>query len=161
MGGKINMALISCPECSKEISDKAQSCPHCGHPINNTNSKYRIIIVGYHDTDTSACAGLTETFNIHLEYNELMDILNNCPYTIVECDTVEEANLYARKLQRWGIDIEIINPNGQHEYIDTNIVSCPKCGSTNIQIVPRKWSLLTGIFTNATDRVCVNCKYKW
>ena len=161
MGRKINMALISCPECNKEISDKAQSCPHCGYPINNTNSKYRIIIVGYHDTDTSACAGLTETFNIHLEYNELMDILNNCPYTIVECDTVEEANLYARKLQRWGIDIEIINPNGQHEYIDTNIVSCPKCGSTNIQIVPRKWSLLTGIFTNATDRVCVNCKYKW
>lgn len=38
---------------------------------------------------------------------------------------------------------------------------CPKCGSSNIQIVPRKWSLLTGIFTNATDRVCVNCKYKW
>ena len=38
---------------------------------------------------------------------------------------------------------------------------CPKCGSTNIQIVPRKWSLLSGFMTNKTDRVCVNCKYKW
>jgi len=28
------MALINCPECKKEISDKAQSCPHCGCPIN-------------------------------------------------------------------------------------------------------------------------------
>lgn len=27
------MALIKCPECGKEISDKAQSCPNCGYPI--------------------------------------------------------------------------------------------------------------------------------
>ena len=24
------MALIKCPECGKEISDKAEKCPHCG-----------------------------------------------------------------------------------------------------------------------------------
>lgn len=30
------MALISCPECSKEISDKAESCPNCGLPITST-----------------------------------------------------------------------------------------------------------------------------
>lgn len=29
------MALIKCPECGKEISDQAQSCPNCGYPINN------------------------------------------------------------------------------------------------------------------------------
>ena len=28
------MALINCPECNKEISDKATNCPHCGNPIN-------------------------------------------------------------------------------------------------------------------------------
>lgn len=27
------MALINCPECGKEISDKAKSCPNCGCPI--------------------------------------------------------------------------------------------------------------------------------
>lgn len=27
------MALIKCPECGKEISDKAESCPQCGMPI--------------------------------------------------------------------------------------------------------------------------------
>jgi len=26
------MSLIKCPECGKEISDKAESCPHCGLP---------------------------------------------------------------------------------------------------------------------------------
>lgn len=28
------MALISCSECGKEISDKAVACPHCGNPMN-------------------------------------------------------------------------------------------------------------------------------
>ena len=27
------MSLISCPECNKEISDKAWACPNCGYPI--------------------------------------------------------------------------------------------------------------------------------
>jgi TM2 domain-containing membrane protein YozV len=27
------MALISCPECSATVSDKAANCPSCGHPI--------------------------------------------------------------------------------------------------------------------------------
>ena len=42
-----------------------------------------------------------------------------------------------------------------------NAVHCPRCGSTNIQVVPRKWSILTGYMTNKTDRVCVNCKHKF
>ena len=41
------MALIKCPECGKEVSDKAQSCIHCGYPINqNTiadNGNRRIV----------------------------------------------------------------------------------------------------------------------
>ena len=27
------MALIKCPECNKEVSDKAEICVHCGYPI--------------------------------------------------------------------------------------------------------------------------------
>lgn len=42
-----------------------------------------------------------------------------------------------------------------------NEPKCPKCGCTNIQLVPRKWSLLTGFLTNKVDRICVNCKYKF
>lgn len=31
------MALIKCPECSREISDKAAACPHCGFPISKSS----------------------------------------------------------------------------------------------------------------------------
>lgn len=27
------MAIIKCPECSKSVSDKANSCPNCGCPV--------------------------------------------------------------------------------------------------------------------------------
>jgi len=27
------MALINCSECKREVSDRANSCPHCGSPI--------------------------------------------------------------------------------------------------------------------------------
>lgn len=40
------MALINCPECGKEISDKAFACPNCGCPVQsahvNTNPEKRI-----------------------------------------------------------------------------------------------------------------------
>lgn len=32
------MALINCPECSKEISDKVKACPHCGYPFEEQRS---------------------------------------------------------------------------------------------------------------------------
>lgn len=46
--GKEKMALIKCPECGKEISDKAKKCPNCGYKIKNgfiDRRKMRIIIV--------------------------------------------------------------------------------------------------------------------
>ena len=31
--GEMSMALINCPECGQEISDKAKWCVHCGYPL--------------------------------------------------------------------------------------------------------------------------------
>ena len=154
------MALIKCPECNKEISDKAISCPQCGCPINFINN-YCIYIVGHRDTDTAVLAGLNEVLNLELDYDGVVKILDNLPYKLCECTNKEEATILTKKLSKWWIDVETRNGNNEPISIDSNIILCPKCSSTNIQIVPRKWSLLTGIFTNATDRVCVNCKYKF
>ena len=32
------MSLIKCPDCNKEISDKAEACPQCGYPIKPVNN---------------------------------------------------------------------------------------------------------------------------
>lgn len=41
------------------------------------------------------------------------------------------------------------------------VVRCPRCRSTAVQLVPKKWSPLTGFRTNSVMRVCVNCKHKF
>ncbi|MCF6175496.1 MAG: zinc-ribbon domain-containing protein [Victivallaceae bacterium] len=36
------MSLIDCPECQKEISEQAKSCPNCGYPIPVKKTKYEL-----------------------------------------------------------------------------------------------------------------------
>jgi len=48
------MALINCPECNKEVSDTALTCPHCGyqlrrtavqpHPVRKTDRKNQMVM---------------------------------------------------------------------------------------------------------------------
>jgi len=54
-------------------------------------------------------------------------------------------------------------PNEKSEYDKSNshLTHCPHCGSTNIQLVKRRWSFWTGLLTNKVDRYCVNCKTKF
>ena len=33
------MALIKCPECGREVSDRASSCPNCGCPLSEIIKK--------------------------------------------------------------------------------------------------------------------------
>ena len=40
-------------------------------------------------------------------------------------------------------------------------IRCPRCFSMKFQLVPRKFSLLTGFATNKFDRVCVMCKKRF
>ena len=40
-------------------------------------------------------------------------------------------------------------------------VQCPYCFSTQVQMVPKKFSLLTGFATNGYNRVCVRCQRKF
>ena len=30
--------LLKCPECQRDVSDKALTCPHCGYPMNTPSS---------------------------------------------------------------------------------------------------------------------------
>ena len=42
------MALINCPECSKEVSDKAPACPNCGVVLNaSSTEKVHSVIWGW------------------------------------------------------------------------------------------------------------------
>lgn len=40
------MALINCPECTREISDSTKKCPHCGYVLKKTNYRKIFTIAG-------------------------------------------------------------------------------------------------------------------
>lgn len=155
------MALINCPECNKEVSDKAEVCIHCGYPLRIDS--YTLKITGYQNTDSYAVAGLVEIFD--KTYDEGFEIVENLPYEIMKDRDKEVVINYATRLQKKLFDVEIVDNYGKAIEFDNaasiNKISCPKCGSTQIQAVSRKWSLMTGILTNQVDRVCLNCKHKF
>ncbi|WP_155890816.1 zinc ribbon domain-containing protein [Desulfuromonas sp. TF] len=35
------MALVNCPECNKQVYDKANACPNCGYPIQSTSDNIK------------------------------------------------------------------------------------------------------------------------
>ena len=41
------MALIVCPECGKEVSDKSEVCIHCGYPLINTKCNINGVIYNF------------------------------------------------------------------------------------------------------------------
>lgn len=46
------MALINCPECEKEISDKVKNCPHCGYPLTD-DTPQKVEVTGVNIKDNS------------------------------------------------------------------------------------------------------------
>ena len=52
-------------------------------------------------------------------------------------------------------------PDAFAETPPTHKVICPRCFGTEIQLVPRRFSILTGFATNKIDRVCVRCQKKF
>lgn len=42
--GEKHMSLIKCPECGKEISDSADNCPNCGHPLKKKAPAKKIVL---------------------------------------------------------------------------------------------------------------------
>lgn len=52
------MAMIKCPECNGDVSDKAVTCPHCGYPIKTTETnQYEYVLEKGHGT-VSRLSGL-------------------------------------------------------------------------------------------------------
>lgn len=57
------MALIKCPECGGQVSDKAPACIHCGYPLQEIVSKSTCII-NYAEQD------VTDIKNIFCLYHQ-------------------------------------------------------------------------------------------
>ena len=133
--GYYHNVIAECYECAFE------KCEH-----RKDNGDYSLVDVGISDED----------FNTIVRTSDDKSFID----AMIELKTKDPIE-YQLKMSQFKASLAQVQEHQKSQTEEDNKVHCPKCNSTNIQIVPRKWSLLTGIFTNKTDRVCVNCKYKW
>ena len=154
------MALIKCPECNKEISDKSEKCIHCGFPLKqNINTKCNINGVEY---DLSF---ILTTFEQNP--NDKMKIISAF-MKMTNCGLADAKNIIEKIIETKTIPTVLILKQQKSTKIEEkSIPKCPTCGSTNIQKISgtKRW-LSTGLFGLASSDIgknmyCKNCGHKW
>ncbi|MFQ7000483.1 MAG: ribosomal protein L7/L12 [Clostridium sp.] len=111
------MALIKCPECGKEISDKALACIHCGFPLKEINKEenkkcefYKVILIESGSNKIKVIKELRQMFDLGLK--EAKDIVDFAPTVLSESLTLNDAQCTKKQLESLGAIINIEeNPN--------------------------------------------------
>lgn len=174
------MALIKCPECGKDVSDKAEVCIHCGYPMrqvisSSTPSLKKVCIPCCNGTDykIKAIKIIREVTGLSLaDAKNLSE--QACPVVIknVDANTAEQV---AKQFLKAGIRAQVIDFDKEPAFdfdkepiFETNPLNdmtaprCPKCGSTSIATVNRGYSLMWGFIGSGKPmNVCQKCGYKF
>ncbi len=137
------MSLIICPECGKEISDKADTCIHCGYPLKNKS------IINNNEYD----------FN-----SELQLILNG--EKIKAIGSIRQKTglglSEGKKIADYMEENKIVPTQMMLSQSYNNTPRCPRCGSTNITTGARGINFFWGpIGASKTVNRCANCGYTW
>lgn len=171
------MALIKCPECGKNISDKACQCIHCGYPLEPAKQLYDIVYQGFlsdktkYDNQVMLIQYMRQLFNLQT-IREAKDIIDNPPYVLLRSTTKDRANWVAEVLRQFGCNIETVASDEMIESNTSNLdmymqtpqctIICPRCGSNQITTGNRGFSIITGfIGSNKTVNRCGKCGYSW
>lgn len=143
------MALINCPECNKEVSDKAEICPHCGYKILKIQPMFQGVY----------CPSCLDS-SIRAEENECcpfchIKVKNSISGTLDECYAYSENHPELK--QSPDFNQEAYNKRINYipgEYISVNSPKCPTCGSSNIsKIGTLNRVVSTGIFGLASSKI--------
>jgi hypothetical protein len=130
------MALIACPECGKEVSNKSRACIHCGCPLINTKCNINGIVYDFSEELPIALLERTDdylpvygkirkkTSLTLVDAGNLIDIirqLKEIPETFTPKYPLEDREkLYGNKGN---------NANNGNKRI--NSITCPYCNSKN------------------------------
>lgn len=142
--------LIKCPECGKEVSDKAEVCIHCGYPI----MAERVPEFNF-DSECPVCK------KINWHYNKINGR--------IRCETCGYVGAVNKQLAKIYDDKQEENPvQESSDPINKPVKpTCPTCGSTNIERISAgkklMGSMMFGLFSKDAKSTfhCKNCNYKW
>lgn len=177
------MALIKCPECGKEISDKAPACIHCGFPLNQEMPMpeykyYKIVLTAFDEAKKNQ---LVTILGMFFKFSTItaVQVCQNTPYQLVAGLLLEECQNIKTEIEKCGGKVEIVGDDSskEHNYYGVNRAwiktsapkpaeppkpQCPKCGSTAIATVNRGYSIVWGMIGSGKPmNVCQKCGHKF
>lgn len=155
------MALITCTECGKEISDKASACPNCGCPIEHIKpheetkeQEYSLL----HKILYGKTSGAKESFQKGFDNTNKLQCPKCGGHTIDLWS--DSANM--KEFQRTGLNLNPLHPLTPFK---TKTIKKEKKSATKIGlgIMTGGLSLLaTGVNKKAhNEYFCHDCGYRW
>lgn len=176
------MALINCPECNKQISDKANACPNCGFPIDSiqiSDTKYDVILAEVFNNSRRI---LIHNFLIHTKnitsQEAMYKIIYNTPCVIFQNISLSNAKRIKEELLKHNCKVDINESTNNSLPSDETLINnyfdqqsakpkCPHCGDTNIHKISATSKVVHGaafgLFskTARSQFECGNCGFKW
>lgn len=173
------MALIDCPECEKQVSDKAESCPYCGYPIKDTLSdnndddwketKYKLLLKKYVGNEAFVAECISNHCFISIRKAE--ELVSKAPTVIMDKAYLSQLEKIQKELSKYRI-ITDISEDAKPEMPkitekDKNTIKCPTCGSERVSrlsdLKRGTHALIFGLYstTAKSQFECLNCHYKW
>lgn len=163
------MALINCPECSQQISELANSCPHCGYPLNTRKEDsvmYNVLILTINCSIRTFHEALSADYTYTIE--DIYYIANHLPLIIEKNVSLRDAQNIKDFLERAGasVAIEPFSSNQNDEAIRNKYkrltLKCPRCHSNAITTGTKGYGLIRGFLgSNKTVNRCGSCGYSW
>lgn len=196
------MALIKCPECGGQVSDKASACIHCGCPLSsntvNAVSKKFYVDVDGHSYDMTELKEMYQAYSP--EDQELIyqyckstfkkyptsynyQALKDCGYRGLDLIQYVKENLkwpdvkayltykfiakcYKKNFDSFSFKTDKYKPeeyNRPQPTSNSNVVRCPRCGSTSVATEKRGFDPIWGFLGSDWVRynVCQKCGHRW
>lgn len=152
------MALIKCPECQKEISDKSSTCIHCGYPLIQLNNISICEIDGkkYELPTVKKLLDLNKATKENLAEAITQDIIAATGTWKFKIFFDQE---FAEKILKDG---QIPQKYNSGTIRQSTQVSCPRCGSTAITTGARGVNWTLGLIgASKTVNRCAKCGHTW
>lgn len=154
------MALIVCPECGKEISDKSEVCIHCGYPLINTKCNINGIIYDFKEELPIALLEKTDDY-----VSAIGKIRRKTSLTLVDADDLVDIIREKRAIpESFTPKYPLQDRERLYGNSKTKSVECPYCHSTDTKkITTTSKAMHTAIFgvysvsRNSKNFHCNNC----
>lgn len=171
------MALIKCPECQKEVSDKAKTCIHCGYPLIEDFvcpycNQSSVTITNNPEKLGKCCTECEIIFD--KKFNALLHFhkCEKCSSKNIEeyispygtgvgciCKDCSHIEIAYKKDSSTGL---LINADDMFNRPQKYEIRCPKCHSTQITTGQRGYSMVWGFWgSGKTMNRCANCGHSW